>query len=181
MPRITRRTWPAVGSASWPPPGPVSTRARDGPARVARAVGAEAGISTGALYHHFAGLDALWAELAEQRAVTGIAAAAARAPAGEDPLSWAVRALVCAPPLGVPERPAGRVRAPPSTRCSGRPRRPGPCGPGSTSRPSPRSSSCCGRRSVVGWPRTASRTDEARLAGALTTLIEVGVRPATNG
>lgn len=70
-----------------------------------RAVVAEAGISTGALYHHFAGLDAVWAALAEQRLVAGIAAAAARAPAGGDPLGWAVRALVCAPPVGVPERP----------------------------------------------------------------------------
>lgn len=76
---------------------------RDGPAGLTtRAVVAEAGISTGALYHHFASLEALVGVLAEQRLGAGIAAVAARAPAGEDPLAWAIRALVCAPPLGVP-------------------------------------------------------------------------------
>jgi len=76
---------------------------RDGPAGLTtRAVVAEAGISTGALYHHFPRLETLVGVLAEQRLVAGIAAVAARAPAGEDPLAWAIRALVCAPPLGVP-------------------------------------------------------------------------------
>lgn len=90
--------------------------ARGGPAGVTtRAVAAEAGISTGALYHHFPSLDALWNELAGQEVVAGIGAAAARAPAGEDPLAWAVRALVCAPPLGAPERP-GAPPAPAAER-----------------------------------------------------------------
>lgn len=74
-------------------------------ALTARAVAAEAGISVGALYHHFAGIDALGAALAEQRLVAGITAVAARAPAAEDPLRWAARALVCAPSPGVPARP----------------------------------------------------------------------------
>jgi AcrR family transcriptional regulator len=58
-----------------------------------RSLVAEAGISTGALYHHFASLDAVRAALAERAVV----ARAAHAPAGEDPLRWLVRALVCAP------------------------------------------------------------------------------------
>jgi len=83
--------------------------AEGGPGAVtARRVAAEAGISVGALYHHFAGLDALWAALAEQRLVAAITEVAGRAPAGQDPLAWAVGALVCAPPLGVLERSGGR-------------------------------------------------------------------------
>jgi AcrR family transcriptional regulator len=81
---------------------------RGGPEAVtARAVAAEAGVSVGALYHHVASLDALWEAVAEQRMVAGITAVAARAPAGEDPLAWAVGALVCAPPVGAPPRPGG--------------------------------------------------------------------------
>lgn len=68
-----------------------------------RALVAEAGISTGAVYHHFAGLDEIVDAVAERRMVAGIGAAAAAAPAGEDPLAWAVRALVGAPPFA-PER-----------------------------------------------------------------------------
>jgi AcrR family transcriptional regulator len=75
---------------------------RDGPDGVtARAVVAEAGISTGALYHHFPSLEALRAELVERELVAGIGAVAARAPSDEDPLSWAIGALVCSAPVGV--------------------------------------------------------------------------------
>lgn len=75
---------------------------RHGPAALTtRALVAEARISTGALYHHFTGIEAVVEALAEQRLVVGIGAVAARAPAGEDPLAWLVRALVCAPTEGV--------------------------------------------------------------------------------
>jgi AcrR family transcriptional regulator len=155
---------------------------RDGPAGVTvRAVGAEAGISTGALYHHFAGLDALWEELAEERAVTGIAAAAARAPAGEDPLSWAVRALVCAPPLGVPERPASRVARATVDEVLRAAEAAGTLRPGvdleALAEILELLWEAVDRRVATG----RLRTDEARLAGALTALIEVGARPAANG
>lgn len=155
---------------------------RHGPTGVtARAVVAEAGISTGALYHHFASLDALWAELAEQRTVTGIAAAAARAPAGEDPLSWAVRALVCAPPLGVPDRPAGRVgRATVDEVLRA-------AGAAGTLRPDVDVPALAEILELL-WEavdrRVAAgrlRTSEARLAEALAALVEGGVRPAAFG
>ena len=154
---------------------------RHGPAGVTtRAVVAEAGISTGALYHHFAGLDALWDALAEQRTVAGIAAAAAHAPAGEDPLSWAVRALVCAPPLGVPERPAGRVARATVDEVL---RAAGAVG---SLRPGIDVEALAELLDLL-WEavdhRVAEgrlRSDEARLARTLAELLEVGVRPSPN-
>lgn len=155
---------------------------RDGPAGVTvRGVVAEAGISTGALYHHFARLGDLWDELAEQRLVAGIDAAAARARAGEDPLAWMVRALVCAPPRGVADRPAGRVgRATVDEVLRA-------AGAAGTLRPGVDGEALAELLELV-WDavdrRVATgtlRTDGSRLAAVLSELIEVGIRPATTG
>ncbi len=155
---------------------------RDGPNGVTtRAVVAEAGISTGALYHHFATLDALWEALAEQRLVAGIGAAAAGARAGEDPLAWAVRALVCAPSLGVPDRPVDRVvRATLDEVLRA-------AGAGGRLRPDLDVEALAELLELL-WEavdrRTATgrlRTSGGRLADALGALVEAGTRPGTNG
>lgn len=69
---------------------------RDGPdALTTRAVVAEAGVSTGALYHHFPSLDHLLAAVAEDELRAGVARAAAVDPGGAGgPLAWLVEAVV---------------------------------------------------------------------------------------
>ncbi|HEX7131257.1 MAG TPA: TetR/AcrR family transcriptional regulator [Iamia sp.] len=154
---------------------------RDGPDGVTtRAVASEAGISIGALYHHFPSLDALWDELTEQRLLAGIGAVAARARPGEDPLTWAVRALVCAPPLGVPDRPAGRVARATLDEVLRAARA------ADTLRPGVDDEALAELLELV-WeavdrrPAVGLRTSGDRLAAALGDLVERGVRPVTSG
>jgi AcrR family transcriptional regulator len=154
---------------------------RAGPAGVTtRAVAAEAGISIGALYHHFPSLDRLWDELTEQRLVAGIGAVAARARPGEDPLTWVVRALVCAPPLGVSDRPAGRVARATLDEVLRAARAAGTLRSGVDDEALAELLEllweAVDRRTAVGL-----RTSGDRLAAALDDLVEGGVRPMTSG
>ncbi len=154
---------------------------RSGPGGLTtRAVVAEAGISTGALYHHFATLDALAEELAAQRSVARVTEVAARAPGGEDPLAWLVRALVCAPPEAPPTTAERVVAATVDEVLRA-----------ATAAGSLRSDldhealaevlallwEAVDRRAAAG----SLRTTPERLATVLTAVLDGGCRPATNG